>query len=938
DIYQNPKFIKMMQIEYPIMMEGARAANIGDNSGTAGINFTFSRNVILAGFKATKLPIFAQMLYFANGNTTEGLSYDIFTKDPESLQKEVKAVIETYGELDLSKSMLLTGFGLAALRGGVRYKDVTATTQENTLRDWWIYFGGGLGHKHNDMLNLGLGAFGLNMAPDLGYPAETGGSNAEVRDQWVSGTISHNTVVVNEKRQKATSLTATPLHFEDAGKVKVIDVDAPYVYPDDVDTYRRTLVSVDIDDSVSYAVDFFRIVGGYEHVYSFHSQSIDATVTGVELKKQPRGTYAGESVPYGDTTSYGKNGGYNWLDNVSRAANPGTGTFTADFKQMDYYKLLSTKGWNLNQKDWHLKMTMLNNFDLADVTLAHGHPPKYGTNPEYLKYVLAKRKGTNLDTLFTTVFEPYIGNSAIKSLERVAVTHKDGSALSKDEPVAAVKVTLNTGRVDYIVYSASKAVTYNIDGKFDFAGTVGVYTVGTDGKVARTYLLDGTQLGETKQQHAVATGTVEDFTKEPSYNNYIDVKLTEDVDISTLPGKLINVANSGKLNGSYLIVDAESVGDNVRLGIGDVTTISGYVNDNNRALGYTFNISEGNKFEIPLSTSIISEPKFESIETLSVSAGSSISIPVKVTGENNLTFDTSGVPRGMSFNEESMTLRWKPDNSQIGDNHVALTVCDGTFSDTLHFIVSVYGSTTSTPSNDSKEDGTGSGGGSGTGGGGGGGASVDKPETGTQDDESGENDGNTENEGNTDNKGTENETLRFIDLASYDWAADAINTLADEGIIKGTTSNTFAPGTSITRADFALLLVRAFGKASDNTENFSDVLDTDYFAKELAIARNTGMVSGVGENKFAPRKNIKRCDMMLMVYRVLMAEGIKLEIKNIEMPDFDTVPEYAKEAVSALVSAGLVNGKNGRIAPNDNTTRAEVAVLLLRLLDFVGKK
>jgi len=118
------------------------------------------------------------------------------------------------------------------------------------------------------------------------------------------------------------------------------------------------------------------------------------------------------------------------------------------------------------------------------------------------------------------------------------------------------------------------------------------------------------------------------------------------------------------------------------------------------------------------------------------------------------------------------------------------------------------------------------------------------------------------------------------------------------------------------------------------------VLESDYFAKELAIARNTGLVGGIGDNKFAPRDNIKRCDMMLMVYRVLKDSDtlVGADIIRPEYEDFDSVPDYAKEAVSALISAGLVNGKNGKIAPNDNTTRAEVAVLLQRVLDFVAQK
>ena len=57
-----------------------------------------------------------------------------------------------------------------------------------------------------------------------------------------------------------------------------------------------------------------------------------------------------------------------------------------------------------------------------------------------------------------------------------------------------------------------------------------------------------------------------------------------------------------------------------------------------------------------------------------------------------------------------------------------------------------------------------------------------------------------------------------------------------------------------------------------------------------------------------------------------------------EYADVGDVPEYALDAVKALVNAGLVNGKNGKIAPNDNTTRAEVAVLLQRVLEFVENR
>ena len=185
------------------------------------------------------------------------------------------------------------------------------------------------------------------------------------------------------------------------------------------------------------------------------------------------------------------------------------------------------------------------------------------------------------------------------------------------------------------------------------------------------------------------------------------------------------------------------------------------------------------------------------------------------------------------------------------------------------------------------------------------------------------------------------EDARFIDIGTHVWARDAINALADEDIIKGTSENTFSPSNNITRADFALLLVRAFELSNDNTENFTDVAESDYFAKEIAIARNTGIVNGIGDNRYAPKNTITRQDMMLIVYRALAKLGVGIKesdvVKADTYEDFSEISDYAKEAVTALVNAGLVNGKNGLVAPTEYTTRAEVAVLLKRILDYRSK-
>jgi len=362
-------------------------------------------------------------------------------------------------------------------------------------------------------------------------------------------------------------------------------------------------------------------------------------------------------------------------------------------------------------------------------------------------------------------------------------------------------------------------------------------------------------------------------------------------------------------------------------------------------MGYNCNIEVGQSARIPLSYIENPAPEFASVPNgLTTSAGSTMRIPISATAADGcepITYSNEVIPRGASLNAQTGLVTWKPDSSQVGENHFAITATDAFGREsTIHFAVTVYGSTTgskpSTDNNSSVEnsgnagEGTTSGGGGG--GGGGGAAPTDKTDDTT-------NTGNEETDINdTPDASGETETLRFTDLSNYAWAKGAINALAADEIIKGTTASTFSPANNITRADFALLLVRAFELESANTENFADVSASDYFASELAIARNTGIVNGIGDNKYAPLGTITRQDMMVMVYRAIEKLGVELgENAEPKYPDFDTVAPYARDAVSALIGEGLVNGKSGRIAPTDYTTRAEVAVLIKRILDYISE-
>src|SRR5699024_4245913 len=132
-----------------------------------------------------------------------------------------------------------------------------------------------------------------------------------------------------------------------------------------------------------------------------------------------------------------------------------------------------------------------------------------------LRYFIAHRSGDNLNSVFTSVIEPYKGDRFISSIERVPVK-ADGQVVTDD--VRAVKVTLQNGRVDYIVNALNKDEVYTVDDTFRFQGFFGVYSE-KDGQQVGGYINDGTFIGRIGTSTPALSGTVQNFTKELSLEN-----------------------------------------------------------------------------------------------------------------------------------------------------------------------------------------------------------------------------------------------------------------------------------------------------------------------------------------------------------------------------------------------------------------------------------
>ncbi len=171
---------------------------------------------------------------------------------------------------------------------------------------------------------------------------------------------------------------------------------------------------------------------------------------------------------------------------------------------------------------------------------------------------------------------------------------------------------------------------------------------------------------------------------------------------------------------------------------------------------------------------------------------------------------------------------------------------------------------------------------------------------------------------------------KFNDVIYYPWAYNAIATLEEKGIVNKVSNEWYGPERNITRGDYAMFLVRTLGLTDGAGENFVDVDPTAEYAKELAIGKAAGILQGVGDNKFNPEAQITRQDMMTMTSRAMKLAGAA---DLAAFSDSGMIADYASSHVAAMVAEGLIKGNaDGTINPLGNTTRAEAAVIMQRIL------
>ncbi len=178
--------------------------------------------------------------------------------------------------------------------------------------------------------------------------------------------------------------------------------------------------------------------------------------------------------------------------------------------------------------------------------------------------------------------------------------------------------------------------------------------------------------------------------------------------------------------------------------------------------------------------------------------------------------------------------------------------------------------------------------------------------------------------------------LTFTDVNSdISWAREAIEVLAGQGIIKGT-SKGFEPGRYISRAEFVQLMVKALDLSSTSNSGikFTDIKSGDWFADAVGIACANDIISGYPDATFRPEKPITRNEIASILQRLQVDDN--LSGVELDYVDQSAIPAWALAGLKFSCQANLMNGyEDGTFRGNNSLSRAEAAVTVYRYLNYL---
>lgn len=175
----------------------------------------------------------------------------------------------------------------------------------------------------------------------------------------------------------------------------------------------------------------------------------------------------------------------------------------------------------------------------------------------------------------------------------------------------------------------------------------------------------------------------------------------------------------------------------------------------------------------------------------------------------------------------------------------------------------------------------------------------------------------------------------FSDVSTSHWVVTEgwIDYVLDEGLMKGS-SDKFNPDGTLTRAEAAQILWNMTGKPSAASEPFNDVKTTDWFYEAISWARATGVVNGNADlNTFSPNSSVTRAEFCVMLSnyakKITGVDVTSTCSKLDSMADASSVPSWARVQMGWALDKGIMGGVGGtQIQASANASRAAAAKMI----------
>lgn len=178
----------------------------------------------------------------------------------------------------------------------------------------------------------------------------------------------------------------------------------------------------------------------------------------------------------------------------------------------------------------------------------------------------------------------------------------------------------------------------------------------------------------------------------------------------------------------------------------------------------------------------------------------------------------------------------------------------------------------------------------------------------------------------------------FDDVPEDAWYTPYVEYVLNKGIMTGMGNNTYAPGEYLKRAQFAAVLYRMSGSQPISYSNrFQDVPDGTFFTSSVlwAAQEDVNVIEGYDNGYFGPGDVITREQLVTMLYRYAKYKGLDTAITaDLSLyPDAASVTEFAQDAMKWAVGIGIITGDQGQLNPQGNCSRAECAAMIRRFCE-----